>query len=53
MYQTKGFIFQEVNGEIQKLPFGGIAVDGYQEMHEKLKELKLDHYMFILKEVKK
>lgn len=52
MYMTKGFIFQEVNGEHQKLPFGGIPATGYEEVHEVMKEMKIEHYMFILKEVK-
>lgn len=52
MYMTKGFIFQEVNGEIQKLPFRGIPAKDYEEVHEVMKEMKIEHYMFVLKEVK-
>jgi len=49
---TKGFIFQEVNGEIQKLPFENIPAKDYEEVHEVMKEMKIEHYMFVLKEVK-
>lgn len=52
MYMTKGFVFQEVNGEIQKLPFGGIPAESYEEVHGLMKEMKIEHYIFILKEVK-
>ncbi len=53
MYEIKGFIFHEANGEIHKYPIGGMLADSYEEVHEVMKEMKINHYMFMLKEVKK
>lgn len=53
MYLAKGFVFQEVNGEIKRIPFSNIPASSYEEVHEVMKEMKIEHYMFILqKEVK-
>ena len=49
MYQAKGFIFHEKDGEIITHPFGGIIASNYEEVHEIMKEMKIEHYMFILK----
>ena len=49
MYEAKGFIFLEKDGEIIPRPFGGIKASGYEEVHEVMKEMKIEHYMFILK----
>ena len=51
MYEAKGFIFHEKDGEITKHPFGGVMTSGYEEVHEVMKEMKIEHYMFILKKV--
>lgn len=51
MYHAQGFIFQEVKEEIQKIPFAGIPANSYDEVHETMKEMKIEHYMFILKKV--
>lgn len=52
MFEVKGFIFKEVNGEVQKFPFGNMTASGYEEVHEVMKAMSIPHYMFILKEVK-
>lgn len=49
MYLAKGFVFHEIDGEIHPVPFGGIPTDSYEEVHETMKEMKITHYMFILK----
>ena len=49
MYEAKGFIFHEKDGEITKHPFGGVMTSGYEEVREVMKEMKIEHYMFILK----
>lgn len=52
MYHAYGFIFQEKDGEFQKLPFGGVPAKSYDEVHALMKEMKIAHYMFVLKKVK-
>lgn len=51
MYKAKGFIFYEKDGEITKHLFGGVLASSYDEVHEVMKEMKIEHYMFILKKV--
>lgn len=53
MYEVMGFFFKEIDGEIKKYRFGnGLFAHNYDEVHEVMKEMKIQHYMFILKEVK-
>ena len=55
MYLAKGFVFHDIDGKIQPCPFGGIPAQNYEEVYEIMKDMKIEHYMFILvpnKEVK-
>lgn len=52
MYEVKGFIFHKNGEEVHKYPIANIHVSSYDEAHEAMKEMKIEHYMFILKEVK-
>lgn len=52
MFEVKGFVFHHSNGEIHKYPLNKIMTTGYEEISETMKDMKIKHYMFILKEVK-
>lgn len=53
LYKTKGFVFYEKNGEIQRCPFDGVKTTSYKAVHDMMKDvMKIKHYMFILREVK-
>ena len=53
MFEVKGFIFKTTEKGTQKLPLGdGLLAHDYEEVHETMKALGIEHYMFLLREVK-
>ena len=53
MYEVKGFIFHTVKNEVHKFPINNIPASTYEEVHEAMQAMGIDHYMFVLKEVRK
>lgn len=49
MYKVKGYAF---NKENQRFELKDIIVNSYKEMFETLKMAGVEHYIFVLKEVK-